>query len=124
MSNAAKTVEMVCGKCDGAGKLIGFMHIENGKCFSCMGAGTVSVQPLSVRKAAMVQAACTLESLSEDGDRILDTNAPWAQHMARRAAVDMLIAADTTWARRQLANLPAGIRAAVIAAGREMKVSA
>lgn len=122
MSNASK-INVACGKCDGKGKLWFYGHIDSGKCFACMGAGTVRVQSVSVRNAARFRASVALDSLTECGDRILTANAPWALSMARRAAADMLIVADTAWSRRMLATMPIGLRAAVIAAGRELKAA-
>jgi hypothetical protein len=38
----SKTQTATCGKCDGKGYLNAFGHIDNGKCYGCMGAGTVT----------------------------------------------------------------------------------
>jgi len=121
MNNESKIINVVCGKCDGKGKLFWLGHVENGKCFACAGSGTVSAQSVSVRNAARFRAAVTVDSLIEAGDRVLTSNPGWARQQVRRAAADMLIVADTVWARRVLADMPSGLRAAVIAVGRELK---
>jgi DnaJ-class molecular chaperone len=112
-----------CGKCDGSGKLSWAGHIDNGKCYACMGSGTVSANKISERNAAKIRANIDLGSLCEAGERILDVNQKWALHMCRRAAGEMLIAADTEWSRRQLATVPNRLRAAIIEAGRELKAA-
>lgn len=33
-----------CGKCSGTGILRAFMHIDNGRCFTCSGAGTIELR--------------------------------------------------------------------------------
>jgi DnaJ-class molecular chaperone len=123
MTTTTKTVRVKCGKCDGKGKLFWLGHIDNGKCFACMGAGTLSARSVTAVQAARLNASCALSALAESGDRILTANRSWALHMAKRAAADMLIVADTAWARRELAHLPVGLRAEVIAAGRALKAA-
>lgn len=122
MTTTAK-INVTCGKCEGKGKLWFYGHIDSGKCFACSGSGSVRVNSVSVRNAARFRASVALDNLSEAGDRILTANAPWALSQARRAAEDMLIVADTAWARRMLATLPTGLRAEVIAAGRALKAA-
>ena len=54
MTNAKKTCP--CPKCHATGKIRAFMHIANGDCFTCGGAGTIEIPagPLPTRKAAPV----------------------------------------------------------------------
>lgn len=124
MSNATnKTVSVECGKCEGKGNLWFWGHRDNGVCYQCKGTGKVSGQSMTARQQARLQASCDLDSLAECGDRVLTVNPSYAKHMVRRAAQNMLAAADTQWARSMLAGLPVGIRAAVIAAGFELKAA-
>lgn len=37
----------VCTKCDGCGKIAGFLHIEGGMCFKCEGGGCIEVKSLN-----------------------------------------------------------------------------
>ena len=123
MSNTTKTVQVKCTKCDGKGKLWFYSHLDNGVCYACKGAGTVSGESVTARQAARFRAACGLDSLTEAGDRMIAVNPKWTQHTVRRVAADMLIVADTVWARRMLATVPSGLRAMLIAAGRELKTA-
>jgi hypothetical protein len=45
MPSAEGRVTGKCGKCDGTGRIRAFMHLTNGRCFSCAGAGTLEVAP-------------------------------------------------------------------------------
>jgi hypothetical protein len=119
----SKTVQMKCGKCDGKGSLNGFMHYDNGKCYGCMGSGTVTCQPVSVRAQKRFEAACTVDALAEAGDRMLDVNPKWTAHMVKRAATAMLAMQDRPAAIKLLSELPAALRAAVIAEGNAQKAS-
>jgi len=38
-------MKTTCGKCNGSGKLPAFLHVDNGRCFACHGAGTVDAKP-------------------------------------------------------------------------------
>ncbi len=44
-----KTTKTVCNKCNGEKIIRAFMHIDNGRCFTCMGAGWVE---LSTKKSS------------------------------------------------------------------------
>ena len=55
------TVDVPCSKCDGKGRINGFGHIENGRCFRCGGAGTFTVD--AVKHAADVAKAEAGQSL-------------------------------------------------------------
>lgn len=49
-SNASHAL-ISCIKCQGTGKLRHFMHIDNGRCFTCAGTGSVTSRPQRARKA-------------------------------------------------------------------------
>lgn len=42
---------LTCSKCKGSGLLIGFLHVENGKCFKCFGKGEVPNKWLAIELA-------------------------------------------------------------------------
>ena len=43
MTNQTKTVKIECPRCLGHGVLDQFLYVEQGRCFKCLGAGTVTV---------------------------------------------------------------------------------
>ncbi|UJR78905.1 hypothetical protein [Sandaracinus amylolyticus] len=51
MTSTTNTERVTCPKCNGARRIIGFMHIEGGKCFTCAGAGWIEVRPEQGRTA-------------------------------------------------------------------------
>lgn len=114
MSNTVKTFE--CGKCSGTGRIEAFGHYDNGKCYGCMGAGTVEGLNVSDQTAATARAWHTISSL-EDAVTEGVNNPTWITHMCKRAAKDMLAMQDTQTARKMLARVPT-LRAEIIAVGR------
>jgi len=126
-----QTTTAACGKCDGKGTLWFWSHRENGRCYSCGGAGQVAVQSRTAVQQARLQAAHTLSTFTDyDYCGQLVTRSVWARNptywtaMATRAAQHMLIVADTAWSRAQLARLDPYARAEIIRIGRELKAAA
>jgi len=54
MNAAAKMIEVICPKCDGAKRIVGFDHVVSGRCFRCDGNGTVL---LTQTQAHIIEAA-------------------------------------------------------------------
>jgi hypothetical protein len=109
-----------CGKCDGKGNLFFWGHIDNGKCFACMGAGWVEGQSYTARQTARMNASYTIGALDEAAQEGVN-NPTWVTHMCKRAAGHMLAMQDRDYARKLLARLPRAMQSEIIAIGRELK---
>jgi len=125
MSDAAK-----CPKCDGRGVLSYHLNIDNGRCFLCCGAGTLTVRTMNAQKALKFQAVMSLRVFFHDHDDSAVTtvdwqrNAPYYESWARKAAEDLLAVGDREWCKAQLARLGGYAQRQICDAGRVLKGAA
>jgi hypothetical protein len=110
-------VSIKCGKCDGTGRIECFGHYDNGKCFECMGAGTVTGVSRTAKQIARMNAIHEVEALIEAREEGCK-NTTWMTYMSKRAAANMLTMQDRPCALKLLARLPRDLRNEVIEAGR------
>ena len=102
----SKKQTIKCPKCDGRGK-INFSSLASGKCFTCYGAGVVSVDAPSARDAilgAQMNARLCISWAMEAADR---GDMRYAAHKAEQAA-SYLHSVGTERARVVLAEVAAG----------------
>jgi hypothetical protein len=116
-----KTIEIPCSKCDGKGRINGFGHIENGRCFRCAGNKTFTVD--AAKHAADVAKAEAGQSLY----RVESELSAWTGGYGSVERVAAAIVADGGDCRGvvgiYIQHFP-GYRAALIKAYRAAKRSA
>lgn len=117
------TKQIKCGKCDGSGKIEAFGHYDNGKCFACMGAGTVSGRSYTALQVARLNAGHAVGALEEAVEEGCQ-NAEWLTHMCKRAAEHMLAMQDRAYAIKLMGRLPNALQVEIAAAGRALKAAA
>lgn len=54
-----------CGKCSGRGRIVGFSHIDNGRCFDCGGSGKHEHTPATLEQIARMEAGITADRAEE-----------------------------------------------------------
>jgi len=101
--NTAIAAIYKCGKCSGRGKIPGFAHYDNGRCFDCGGSGRLSVETspakiLNARASAALYSAENLLSVLANGREDL------APAVARQVAA-ILFTVGTDRARSVLSDL-------------------
>lgn len=104
---------VTCPKCNGEGKLPHFMHIDNGRCFECAGAGKIDVDarpapaprprdPAQVRQSFINQFRGALRRLAADGAAWLDEPVDSFTDRTEREQLRLALASQ---------NCPADVRA-------------
>lgn len=105
---------MKCFTCNGTGNLPYFQHVDGGICYKCEGTGECEVKP-----AAPVPAKTKAELVAGVRNYIARgiVNNSTRYEMACR----LINIRDTATARQLLAEMPAAMRASVIACGHELR---
>lgn len=97
------TQNIKCPKCSGQGKILGFSHRDNGRCYQCLGAGTLNARTGgSYMRARLASAGAHVAAMLEAGRFDL------AETAAERAAREMH-AAGTATARQALNIIARGM---------------
>jgi hypothetical protein len=102
MKTARETVSVECPKCSGKGRLTWAGHVDNGKCFTCWGSGTVEIDAELVRASAESRAINDAERWLDAAvlGVIQDGGEPCASDV--RKCVDALLAAGSEKARARV----------------------
>lgn len=108
--------EVKCGKCDGRGVLTAFAHLDNGRCYACKGAGTVTVSKAPMTAAKKRDLDAEIMWFIEAGTVNNGTAYEIANRLRRLQCTESALS--------YLDSMKPAMRAAVIAKGRDLRDNA